>query len=109
MGRLAARLLTAAEEWYNSYKTLEEKNAFQYVEIAFQYTGNTPTSSFAIPADVLNAAKAYVAAQFQADVPGGVLTTWGESYNDETGAWEPVLLAKAVPFDRVRIKSMEAP
>lgn len=109
VGRLAARLLTAAEEWYNSYKTPEEKNAFQYVEIAFQYTGNTPTSSFAIPADVLNAAKAYVAAQFQADVPGGVLTTWGESYNDETEAWEPVLLAKAVPFDRVRIKSMEGP
>ena len=79
------------------------------VEIAFQYTGNNPVSSFAVPADVLNAAKAYVAAQFQADVPGGVLTSWGESYNDETGAWEPVLLAKAVPFDRVRIKSMEGP
>ena len=100
--RIAARLLTAAEEWYNNHKT-------PVVEIAFQYTGNNPFSSFAVPADVLNAAKAHVAAQFQADVPGGVLTSWGESYNDETGAWEPVLLAKAVPFDRVRIKSMEGP
>lgn len=102
VGRLAARLMTAAEEWYSSYKT-------PVVEIAFQYTGNNPASSFAVPADVLNAAKAHVAAQFQTDVPGGVLTTWGESYNDETGAWEPVLLAKAVPFDRVRIKSMRGP
>jgi len=100
--RIAARLLTAAEEWYNNHKT-------PVVEIAFQYTGNNPFSSFAVPADVLNAAKANVAAQFQADVPGGVLTSWGESYNDETGAWEPVLLAKAVPFDRVRIKNMEGP
>ena len=59
--------------------------------------------------DVLDAAKAHAAAQFQADVPGGVLTTWGESYNEETERWEPALLAKAVPFDRVRIKSMEGP
>ena len=100
--RIAARLLAAAEEWYHNHRT-------PVVEIAFQYTGNNPASSFAVPADVLNAAKAHVAAQFQTDVPGGVLTTWGESYNDETGAWEPVLLAKAVPFDRVRIKSMRGP
>ena len=102
VGRLAARLMTAAEEWYNNHKTPE-------VETAFSHVGSVPYSSFYVPADVLDAAKAYVAAQFQADVPGGVLTTWGESYNDETGAWEPVLLAKAVPFDRVRIKSMEGP
>lgn len=102
MARALARLMTAAEEWYSSYKT-------PVVEIAFQYTGNNPASSFAVPADVLNAAKAHVAAQFQTDVPGGVLTTWGESYNDETGVWEPVLLAKAVPFDRVRIQSMRGP
>ncbi len=94
VGRLAARLMTAAEEWYNDYKTPE-------VETAFDTAG--------VPKDVLDAAKAYAAAQFRADVPGGVLTTWGESYNEEAGQWEPVLLAKAVPFDRVRIKSMEGP
>ena len=94
VGRLAARLMTAAEEWYNNHKTPE-------VETAFDTAG--------VPQDVLDAVKAYAAAQFQADVPGGVLTTWGESYNEETERWEPVLLAKAVPFDRVRIKSMEGP
>ena len=94
VGRLAARLMTAAEEWYNNHKTPE-------VETAFDTAG--------VPQDVLDAAKAYAAAQFRADVPGGVLTTWGESYNEEAGQWEPVLLAKAVPFDRVRIKSMEGP
>ena len=94
VGRLAARLMTAAEEWYNNHKTPE-------VETAFDTAG--------VPQDVLDAAKAYAAAQFQADVPGGVLTTWGESYNEETERWEPALLAKAVPFDRVRIKSMEGP
>ena len=94
VGRLAARLMTAAEEWYNNHKTPE-------VETAFDTAG--------VPQDVLDAAKAHAAAQFQADVPGGVLTTWGESYNEETERWEPALLAKAVPFDRVRIKSMEGP
>ena len=94
VGRLAARLMTAAEEWYNNHKTPE-------VETAFDTAG--------VPQDVLDAAKAYAAAQFRADVPGGVLTTWGESYNEEAGQWESALLAKAVPFDRVRIKSMEGP
>lgn len=90
-------------------RTDQAETAFQYVEIAFQYTGNNPVSSFAVPADVLAAARGYVAAQFQADVPGGQVTTWGSSYNDKTGAWEPVPLERPVPFDRVRIKSMESP
>lgn len=62
-----------------------------------------------VPQEVLDAAKGYVAAQFQGDVPGGQITTCGSSYNDETGAWEPIPLERPVPFDRVRIKRLEGP
>lgn len=94
VARLAARLLTEAENWYLDQTTPE-------VELA--------CDTAAVPRDVLDAAKGYAAAQFRADVPGGVLNHWGESYNEETEKWEPVPLAKAVPFDRVRISRLDGP
>lgn len=63
----------------------------------------------AVPREVLDAAKGYAAAQFQADVPGGKLNHWGESYNEETEKWEPMLLAKTVYFDRVRVSRLDGP
>ncbi len=103
--RIAAKLLTAAEDYYNS---LGEKAAPE-VEIAFAHGGNNPAMSFTVPEYALDAVRADVAEKFQAYAPGGVRSDGGSAYNEETRRWEPVPLENPVAFDRVRINQMQGP
>ena len=96
--RIAARLLTAAEDYYQN---LGEKpaQAAPEVELACDAAG--------VPQDVLDAVKADVAGKFQAYAPGGLHTAGGEAYQDETGKWVQTPLE--VEFDGARINQLDGP
>lgn len=100
--RIAARLLTEAENYYNGAS----------VEIAFDHAGNTAYSSFLVPEEVLDAARAWVGRRFAQDASGGTMKlSWGE-YNEETDRWDTVEDPDpdhAARFDRARINYMNGP
>ena len=96
--RIAAKLLTAAEDYYQN---LGEKPAQAAPEV------ETACDVSAVPRDVLDGIKADVAGKFQAYAPGGVHTGGGEAYQDETGKWVQTPLE--VEFDGVRINQLDGP
>lgn len=74
------------------------------VEIAFPHTGNDSASSFYVPAEVLKAAKDYVAKEFRGFAPYG----WGTRIYDR-GQWVLAGISDPAYFDRVRINHMKGP
>ncbi len=108
--RIAAKLLTAAEDYYKSQSAPAETDDVPEVELAFSHTLAEPWSSYYVPQDVLDAVQRWVAGEFAWDAPGGVMTGVWEEYNQDTGKWEthgdPDLRAQ---FDRVRVNGMMGP
>ncbi len=108
--RIAAKLLTAAEDYYKDHSAPAETDSTPEVELAFSHTLAEPWSSFYVPQDVLEAVQRWVAGEFAWDAPGGVMTGVWEEYNADTGEWEthgdPDLRAR---FDRVRVNDMRGP